>query len=268
MSNRNRRLKAIQLALTPRQTALMWIRKLANGTLEDGVRHSFPRRMIAESILKNVTNAMKGEPRALILRAVCQARQEADMLYNLAISVNLQVLTSASQRAREFEFLVQYLCGITRINFGPHSEEEIREIRRTVLLFVEEVFLLDGTISQVCAEHFAGNPILFLDSVERLENQLGRANAVLECFNSIADELSFEHLTEKSIRETLEVDITRQCSVWRDMARVNALADFGDEAEFRAVYSRFIEEWRNELKNRETCTRPLQTQSSRQAVSS
>jgi hypothetical protein len=90
----------------------MWIRKLANGTFEDGVRHSFPRRMIADSILKNVTNAMKGEPHALIIRAVCQARQEADMLYNLAISVNSEVLTSTSQRAREFEFLVQYLCGI------------------------------------------------------------------------------------------------------------------------------------------------------------
>jgi hypothetical protein len=60
MNHRHRRLKAIELALTPRQTALMWIRKLATGTLEDGVRHWFPRRMIAESILKNVTNAIKG----------------------------------------------------------------------------------------------------------------------------------------------------------------------------------------------------------------
>jgi hypothetical protein len=114
--------------------------------------------MIAESILKNVRNAMKGEPHAVIVRAVCQARQEADMLYNLAISVNEQVLTSTPQRAREFEFLVQYLRGITRINFGPHSEEEIR---RTVLLFVEAVFLLDGTVSQVCAEHFVGTQYFF-----------------------------------------------------------------------------------------------------------
>jgi hypothetical protein len=242
----------------------MWIRKLANGSLEDGVRHSFPRRMIAESILKNVTNAMKGEPHALIVRAVCQARQEADMLYNLAISVNSEVLTTTSQRAREFEFLVQYLCGITRINVFPHSEEEIR---RTVLLFVEEVFLLDGTISQVCAEHFGGSPVLFVDSVERLTNQLGRANAVLEYFNSIADTLSFEHLTEKSIRETLEADITRRCSEWRDMARVTTLADFGDDAEFRAVYSQLIDELLNG-RNRETGTSPLQTQSSRHAVSS
>jgi hypothetical protein len=264
MSNRNRRVKAIQLALTPRQTALMWIRKLANGTLEDGIRHSFPRRMIADSILKNVTNAMKGEPQALIVRAVCQARQEADMLYNLAISGNEQVLTSTPQRARECEFLVQYLRGITRINFGPHSEEEIR---RTVLLFVEAVFLLDGSVSQVCAEHFGGNPILFSDSVERLANQLGRANAVLECFNSIADKLSFEHLTEKSIRETLEAAITRQCSIWRDMARVNTLAEFGDDADFRAAFLQFIQELRNGL-NRHTGTSPLQTQSSHQAVSS
>src|SRR5690349_6113167 len=130
MKTRYRRLKTIELAFTPGQTVLMWIRKATNGTFEEGGRHTFPRRVIANSILKNVTNAMKRESDASIERAVCQARQEADTLYNLALSVNVRVLTSTSERVREFEFVAQYLRGITSMNVGPHSEEEIR---RTVL---------------------------------------------------------------------------------------------------------------------------------------
>ena len=240
MSNRNRRVKAIQLALTPRQTALMWIRKLANGTLEDGVRHSFPRRMIAESILKNVTNAMKGEPGAVVERAVRQARLEADTLYNLFIAVNISVLESTSQRKRECRFLVQYLQGITSSNIGAHSEEEIR---CTVLFFIEEIFLLDGAVSEVCAEHFGGQPVLFGDSVQQLKEQLDVANTILECFNLLAGELEFKELTEKSIRETLEPDITKQHFEWLDLARVETLADFGDEADCRAEYSRALRDW-------------------------
>jgi hypothetical protein len=245
MNSRHRRLKIIELALTPRQTVLMWLREATNGTFGEGARHTFPRSVIANSVLKNVTNAMKREPDAVVERAVRQARQEADMLYNLAISVNDRVLASTSERIREFEFLAQYLRGVTSINLGPHSEEEIR---RTALLFVEEVFLLDGAVSQVCAEQFGGQSILFSDLVERLEHQLDLANTALECFNVLADKLNFNELTEKSVRERLEADVATQHSVWRDLARLKTLADFGDAADYRAAYSRLsreLHDWRD-----------------------
>lgn len=245
MNSRHRRLKAIELALTPRQTVLMWIRNATNGTIEDPLPHTFPRRVIANSILANVTKAMKFESERSIERAVRQARQEADILYNLAIDVNVEVLTSTSGRVREAAFLAQYFRCITSINVGPHSEEEIR---RTVLFFVGEVFLLDGTVSRVCAEHFGGQPILFKDSARQLERQLGMANAALECFNNLRDKLNFKELTEKSIREGLEADIATQSSLWLDFARVKALADFGNEADYRIAYreaSRRFHDWRH-----------------------
>jgi hypothetical protein len=242
MNSRHRRMKVIELALTPRQTVLVWIQKATNGTFEDGARHSFPRRLIANSILKNVTNAMKQEPEAAIERAVRHARQEADTLYNLAISVNVSVFKSTSERRREFTFLAQYLRGITYINLGPHSEEEIRS---TVVHFVEEIFLLDGTVSRVCAEQFGGNRILFSDCIERLDRQLNVANTVLEWFNVLAGKLNFNQLTETSIREALEGDIAKQHSVWLGLARVQALADFGDETDLRAAYSQLSRELRD-----------------------
>jgi hypothetical protein len=240
VNNRRRRLKAVELALTPRQTVLLWIRTATNGTTEDCIRHTLPRRAIADSILKNVTNAMKGEHDAVVERAVTQARQEADTLYNLCIAVNISVLESTSQRKRECRFLFQYLRGITYSNIGPHSEEEIR---RTVLFFIEAIFSLDGAVSEVCAEHFGGQPLLFGDSVQQLREQLDVANTILECFNLLADKLNFKELTEKSIRETLEPDITKQHFEWLDLARVETLAEFGDEADRRAEFSRALRDW-------------------------
>jgi hypothetical protein len=244
VKNQTKRLKTIELTLTPQQTALLWLANAVKCTFADGARQ-FPRATIANSVRKTVTQCMKGELDVVVDRTVRQAREEADMLYNLAISVNTKVLTSTPERDREFLFLAQYLRGITRINIGPHSEEEIR---RTVLLFIDEVFRLDGAVSRVCIEDFGGQPILFKDSLERLKHQMDLARAALECFNILAGKLEFKELTEKSIRQTLEADIAIQHSVSQDLAHLQTLADFGDEAECRAAYSHLSSElqaWQN-----------------------
>ena len=56
-----------------------------------------------------------------------------------------------SERNREYLFLRLYLRGITYINAGPHSEEELR---LAVSFFVEEVPLLEGAVSQASAAHY------------------------------------------------------------------------------------------------------------------
>ena len=57
--------------------------------------------------------------------------------------------------------------------------------------------------------------------------------------------MKFKELTEKSIRETLEGEITMQHLAWLDLARVETLADFGDEADRHAAYSRVLRDWRD-----------------------
>ena len=63
----------------------------------------------------------------------------------------------------------------------------------------------------------------------------------------LAGKLNFNQLTETSIRDALENDIAKQHSVWLGLARVQALADFGDETDFRAAYSQLsgeLHDWR------------------------
>ena len=233
MKNRTKRLKTIELTLTPQQTALLWLANAVKYTFADGARQ-FPRTTIANSVRKAVTHSMKSESDAVVERAILQGRQEADVLFNLVITINARVLASTSERKREYLFLLFYLRGITNINIGPHSEEELRTI---VLFFVEEVLLLDGAISQVSAEHFGSQPILFSDSVLKLQEQLDLANRALGYFNQLAQKLNFKELTAESVRETLGTDITQQASRWMHLARFQMLVDFGDGADCRAAYT-------------------------------
>ena len=215
MKSRQRRLKTIELTLTPYQNVLLWLTNAVKGTFEDGM-HQAPRSVIANSVLKTITHSMKGESDAVVERAVLQGRQEADVLFNLVITVNDRVLTSTSERIREYLLLRQYLRGMTYINVGPHSEEELRT---TVLFVVEEALLLEGAISQVCAEHFGSQSILFSDSILKLKEQLDLANKVLGYFNLIAQKLNFKELTADSIREELGPYKAQQASRWMGLAQ-------------------------------------------------
>lgn len=124
------------------------------------------------------------------------------------------------------------------------------------MLFIEEVFRLDGAASRVCIEDFGEQPILFKDSLERLKHQLDLARTALECFNILARKLEFKELTEKSIRQTLEADIAIQHSLSQDLAHFQTLTDFGDDADCRAAYSRLSSElqaWQNGQPPHKSC---------------
>jgi hypothetical protein len=94
MKVRQRRVRAIELSLTPQQVILVWLRNaLQAGTFEEAARHSPPyREAIANSVYRCVRNSMKGQPEALVERAVRQARREADLLYLLVVKVNAGIL--------------------------------------------------------------------------------------------------------------------------------------------------------------------------------
>jgi hypothetical protein len=52
---------------------------------------------------------MKGQPEQLVERAILQARQEADLLYQFVVNANMAVLESRAQGEREYIFLLGYL---------------------------------------------------------------------------------------------------------------------------------------------------------------
>ncbi len=111
MNSRQRRVRAIELSLTPQQIVVVWLRNAVQaGTFEEGARHSPPcRGMVANTVCHTVRSSMKGQPEPLVERAILQARQEADLLYQFVVSANIAVFESRTQREREYALLLGYL---------------------------------------------------------------------------------------------------------------------------------------------------------------
>jgi hypothetical protein len=119
MNSDQRRVKAIELTLTPEQVVFVWLRNAVQaGTFEEGARHSPPYRgMVADAVYETVRNSMKGHPELLIERAILQARREADLLYQ----AHRQCTPSRPRKrrtepARVFPFMRIFECGAERKN--------------------------------------------------------------------------------------------------------------------------------------------------------
>src|SRR6266550_1492482 len=98
MSNHQRRLKTIEVNLTPKQIVILWLKKSQKaGSFKDGCRQSpLARGYVADAVYAAVGASMKGYPQPVIEKAIRQARQEADSLYMLIVQVNLGILTDVA----------------------------------------------------------------------------------------------------------------------------------------------------------------------------
>ena len=231
MNNHSRRLKVIELTLTPRQFVFTWLRNAIKGRFgEANVKLPPPRMAIANCISKAVKNSLKGQPESVIEKAIFQARRDGDCLYLLATHVNIEVCDQYADCDRYHTLLLAYLCAVLRSCApGTAREEEVRLMTRA---FVEPVLILDGAISQISAENFEGQPFLFLDSASRLKEQLEMVDQAVKVFNLVAECLNFTNLSVASIRESLRERVDQQASRWVDLAFLEMLAVQGDAAEF------------------------------------
>ena len=234
MISRQRRVKAIELTLTPRQIVVVWLRNaLQAGTFEEGARHSPPYRgVVANAVYDTVQNSMKGQPEPLVERAVFHARREADLLYQLVVYANTAVLESSAQRAREYIFLLGYLVAEMR---GNHTKDRIQNLRSAVLMFIEPVIIFDAAIAQLVAEQLTGQPVLFRDSAVMLAEQLQMATDLSTWFNELAHQVGAAEINLEELRNGLQSETDRRISIWVNLARAEMLSLFGTTEEMHAA---------------------------------
>lgn len=239
MKSRQRRLKAIELSLTPQQVVVVWLRDAVQaGTFEEGARHSPPYRgAVANAVLRTVQNSMKGQPEPLIERAILQARQEADLLYSLAVNVNVAVMESGEHREREYILLLGYLSAEMH---GSPTKDRFQLLRSMVLMFLESMIILDAAITQVAAERLNGQPMLFRDAAVKLGEQLQMGERLSEHFNSFARLVGVSEINLEGLRRSLQSHTDRQVSIWINLARVAALGMFGTEEQMHAAMDQYV----------------------------
>jgi hypothetical protein len=238
MRSRQRRLKEIELSLTPQQVVVVWLRDATQaGTFEEGARHSPPYRgAVANAVFRTVQTSMKGQPEPLIERAILQARQEADLLYSLAVNANVEVIENTEQRKREYILLLGYLSAEMR---GNTRKDRVESLRMAVLMFINAVIVLDAAIIHVAAERLSGQPVLFRDCEVKLKEQLQMAERLSDHFNFLAHEVGAAAVNLKELRNSLRSETDDQVSIWISLARVEALGHFGTVEQMHAAMDQY-----------------------------
>jgi hypothetical protein len=247
MNNHPKRLKDIELSLTPSQRVFLWMQKALMGNYTDSLldfESPDPFVTIVDWVDNIVKTSSVGESETFVDRATIQARKEAYFLLLLVRQMNDMVLSQFPKSNREYVFLLAYLAAIdqsTRLSViakatlgatttifraASRTFPELQEMvtmhralsipeeahRRITLKFVEEILCLEGTVSRISAEHFGGRPILYADSAARLTQQLQLVDQALELSNSIAARLRFPQLKKEQIRDDLSSRINEELS--------------------------------------------------------
>jgi hypothetical protein len=239
MKNPKQRLRAIELSLTPPQIVSLWFKKskLA-GTLADVSRQSpFPREAVANAVADVVRNNMKGQPEILIERAVLQARQQADVLFNLIVRANLAIHENALDFAREYLLL----CGLQRaLRQVRNPVEGAETLRLGIVSFFKRLAILDSSISQIASGHFENRSILFSDSEKMLDALLKMAHLLSILFSEIAGKIGVAEISLESVRSTMQSKIDEEASSWISLARLFMFAGLGEEKDFRVLFEKLL----------------------------
>jgi hypothetical protein len=238
MKREDRRLKTIELSLTPSQVVLLWLKTAVTRTYEEGARQAPPpRSAIANSVGRNVRDSLKDKPEEMIERAVLQARQEADLLYNLVIDLNVCVQNEFIAINREYALFLGNISALLHSALLRVAENDLKTL---TLFFVERVFVLEGAISRLSVERLCGQQVLFADSVQKLAEVVGFAEEAVDHFNFIAKEIGCPALDRDEIRISLRAEIDQQAARTFLVARSAMLSLFGEGSDLRANYDRLI----------------------------
>jgi hypothetical protein len=238
MSSHERRVRAIQLTLTPKQIVILWLRNARAGNLLEAPRNpKSPREMIAISVSETVQKSMNGEAEPLIEHAILQARKEADSLYNLIVRVNSAVFESVEQCEREHILLARYLHAVID---GKCTKDRIQYLRSSILTSIEPVIILDAAINQVVAERLSGQTALFRDAAVLLGEMLEMVTNLSRWFNVLTPSFGRAEINLEDLRRSLQAEIDRRINIWVGVARLKTLALLGERGEFNSALTRYL----------------------------
>jgi hypothetical protein len=239
MSDLYRRLIKLELSLSPEQIVQLWLKNAqALGPFLDRRRRGpSPRTVVANSMSKAVQSSMKGYSDQEIERAILQARRRSDFLYMLIVDANVAVFHTTSERRREVQMIRYHLRSI---HCAAKNIQSLEELRSAVLLFIEDVLIVEGALAQLSAEHFGGQAVLFSDTSVRLESQIDMATSVVTWFNLLARETGATELSLEELRKSFGPKVAKRVSEWADHSRLEMLSEFGEENIFLETFNRVV----------------------------
>ena len=120
------------------------------------------------------------------------------------------------------------------------TEPSIEAHRLAVLMFLQNVIILDAAIAQIAADRLSGQLLLFRDTASKLAEQLQMATDLSTWFNELASEVGAAEMDLEEVRSSLRSATNRQISIWVHLARTEALSTFGTEEEMHAAMDQYF----------------------------
>ena len=114
------------------------------------------------------------------------------------------------------------------ITQGTINAEFIRELRLSLLQIVEELLVAEGSALQVTTEYLNGEEVLFSDTFDALAKQMQFAKELIDSFNSLARPVRIPLVALDTLRESIPSRVDQQVASWRNTARLEMLATFGE----------------------------------------
>ena len=107
-------------------------------------------------------------------------------------------------------------------------------------MFIESIVVLDAAISRVVAEHMSGQPVLFRDCADNLQRQVEMAARLSESFNCLGGRTAGVGINLEEVRDSLRAQIDEGVASWFNLARLEMLSEFGQEAMMRTALEQIL----------------------------
>jgi hypothetical protein len=208
---KHERLIRIELSLTPKQAALLMVRKMYRGKTSDElerwlIQHpvsEYPRPVLAHQMEDAVRSAMKGQEDNRVYRAVRQAQMHSDFLFLLVNQTNWTVLHDNRCCWLQILLLREELKSA---ELSDDQETTLGEWICSVRAFAIDLFSLHAASTLIQQKYFNGECILLKDVIEDLRQQTKLVKNMMAAYDGVVVGAGEPELATESNRLNKDVD--------------------------------------------------------------
>jgi hypothetical protein len=243
VSNHQRRLKTIELTLTPRQIVLLWLKQAQKENyLQGSLKSPSPREYVANAVGNTVRKGMKGGSEQIIEMAIEQARKEADLLYLLVIDANGWVLGRNYEYKQSLMLTSGHLRAVGQALAHQVSggAELLSRLRVSLTLVLENLLTDEEACSRITSDRLEGQDVLFPDVRAELNLRIQGAKKQSECFDEMAAYIGEAALDWEQVRAAIQPVVDERVSECGNVAQLHMLLAFGKGEAWREPGNRIL----------------------------
>jgi len=231
---KQKQLTRIEAALTPKQAVLLWLRKERQGkTSEEYLRWLLmkpptfaPRPRVEKQVVDAIRAAMKGQEPTLIRQAVRQGQMQADFLILLVNRINAVILNDSQTRGLKIALLYERLRNIAICDESEAMSEWATYLRAVAV----DLLALQKASELIEDKYFDREPILLMDVLDNLRQQISMMGKMINVYDAIAVESGKPELVTngEAFREAVNVRASETAGCIVALAKSKMLDDFGE----------------------------------------